>query len=81
MSKVVGDTVFNILRVNDLELIEGTERPLYPPTIKSIEVITNPFNDMVPRITAMERREQNRARDEMKQKAKDSKGPKRKGTK
>lgn len=53
-----------------------------PPTIKSAEVIDNPFVDIVPRITAKERKEQDRAKREMKlERAKQREQGKRKGTK
>lgn len=62
---ITGDTIFNLLKVNDLEMTaEDRERPVYPPVIKSAEVLDNPFDDIVPRITAAERREQNANRKE-----------------
>ena len=78
--RVVGDTVFNVLRVNELELIEGSEKPVYPPTIRSVEVVFNPFTDIQPRITAAEKKEQLKARTEARKAAKE-RAPKRKGTK
>lgn len=47
--QVVGDTVFNVLKANDLEVDEETERPVYPPKIVRAEVLWNPFEDIVPR--------------------------------
>lgn len=35
-----------------------------PPKIKSIRIIDNPFDDIVPRITAAEKRAQQKAREE-----------------
>ena len=35
-----------------------------PPKIKTIRIIENPFDDIVPRITAEEKRAQQRAREE-----------------
>lgn len=62
---ITGDTMFNLLKCNDLELSKSDpERPVYPPVIKSIEVLDNPFDDIVPRITAEERKEQAAARKE-----------------
>lgn len=40
-----------------------------PPKIKGIRIIENPFDDIVPRITAAERREQMQARLEAKKEA------------
>lgn len=80
--RVAGDTLFNVLKLNDTELEPGSDRPVYPPTIKSAEVIDNPFEDIVPRITAKERKEQDRAKREMKlERAKQREQGKRKGTK
>lgn len=68
---VTGDTVYNLLKFNDLELDpRSDERPLYPPTIRSAEVIDNPFDDITPRVTAAERKEQIAARKEMRERAK-----------
>lgn len=52
--KVVGDTIFNVLKIGELEVNED-ERPLYPPKILSTEVVWNPFDDIVPRITEVEK--------------------------
>ena len=35
-----------------------------PPKIKSIKIIDNPFDDIIPRITAAEKRAQQRARED-----------------
>ncbi|XP_071799833.1 spliceosome-associated protein CWC27 homolog [Asterias amurensis] len=46
--KVVGDTIFNMIKLSEVEI--GTDdRPVYPPKIKSTEVLANPFDDIVPR--------------------------------
>ncbi|KAL8283132.1 hypothetical protein RQP46_005910 [Phenoliferia psychrophenolica] len=80
--RVAGDTLFNVLALNELEIEAGSEKPVYPPTIKSVEVIDNPFEDIVPRITPKERKEQDRAKREMKvERAKQRELAKRKGTK
>ncbi|KAI8588488.1 peptidyl-prolyl isomerase cwc27 [Geranomyces variabilis] len=52
--RIVGDTLFNLLKFNDLEC-DADERPLYPPKVIRAEVLNNPFNDLVPRITPEER--------------------------
>lgn len=56
VSGASGDTLFNLLKFNEIE-IRG-EKPVYPPVIQSIEVIDNPFDDIKPRITAEERKQQ-----------------------
>ena len=40
--------------MNDYE-VDANERPIYPPKILSIEVIDNPFPDIVPREQKVEK--------------------------
>ncbi|XP_049850033.1 spliceosome-associated protein CWC27 homolog [Schistocerca gregaria] len=49
--KVVGETIFNVLRVNDLQTIPGKngDRFVNPPVIRSAHVVWNPFDDLFPR--------------------------------
>ncbi|XP_034566268.1 spliceosome-associated protein CWC27 homolog [Notolabrus celidotus] len=47
-AKVTGDTVYNMLRLADVEC-DGDERPLNPHKIKTAEVLHSPFDDIVPR--------------------------------
>ncbi|KAI0718071.1 cyclophilin-like domain-containing protein [Cerioporus squamosus] len=61
--RVVGDTIFNVLKIGEMEL-DDNERPLYPPKIKRVRIVDNPFDDIVPRITAEEKRVQQRAREQ-----------------
>jgi peptidyl-prolyl cis-trans isomerase SDCCAG10 len=45
--------------------LQSPEIELYsPPKIRSIRIIENPFDDIVPRITAEEKRAQQRAREQ-----------------
>jgi peptidyl-prolyl cis-trans isomerase SDCCAG10 len=44
--------------------IDKNERPVYPPKIKTIRILENPFDDIIPRITAEEKRAQQRAREQ-----------------
>ncbi|MQL94235.1 hypothetical protein Taro_026887 [Colocasia esculenta] len=47
--KVTGDSVFNLLRIGEVET-DNNDRPLNPiPKIISVEVLWNPFDDIVPR--------------------------------
>ncbi|KDR70982.1 hypothetical protein GALMADRAFT_75764 [Galerina marginata CBS 339.88] len=59
----VGDTVYNVMKIGEME-IDSEGRPVYPPKIKSIRIVDNPFDDIVPRITAEEKRAQQRAREQ-----------------
>lgn len=49
--RLVGDTIFNLLRMSELEVDPKTELLLYPPKITSTQVILNPFDDIIPRET------------------------------
>jgi peptidyl-prolyl cis-trans isomerase SDCCAG10 len=48
--KVTGDTIFNVLKMNEFQ-VDDNDRPLYPPKILGVEVLWNPFEDIVPRVT------------------------------
>lgn len=69
-----------MLKISESELEPGSERPVYPTIIKTIEVDENPFPDIVPRITAAEKRAQEKARREAR-KAAASRGKKKQGVK
>ncbi|PLW22580.1 hypothetical protein PCASD_14024 [Puccinia coronata f. sp. avenae] len=62
---VIGDTIYNVMKLGEVE-VGKNERPIHPPIIKSVEVIDNPFPDIVPRITSVQRKEQVKARKEAK---------------
>ncbi|KAJ3575564.1 hypothetical protein NP233_g1011 [Leucocoprinus birnbaumii] len=62
--RVMGDTIYNVAKIGETEIDKKTERPIYPPKIKTIRIIDNPFPDIVPRITAAERRVQQKAREQ-----------------
>lgn len=48
--KVTGDTVFNMLKLEEC-LVDHNERPLHPPKIIKTEILSNPFDDIVIRTT------------------------------
>ncbi|NWU68236.1 CWC27 protein, partial [Pterocles burchelli] len=48
--KVTGDTIYNMLRLAEVE-VDKEERPLGPHKIRSSEVLFNPFDDIVPRLS------------------------------
>ncbi|KAF8815166.1 cyclophilin-like protein [Phlegmacium glaucopus] len=60
--RCIGDTVYNVVKIGEME-IDADGRPVYPPKIKSIKIVDNPFDDIIPRITAAEKRAQQRARE------------------
>ncbi|KAF9026334.1 cyclophilin-like protein [Hymenopellis radicata] len=61
--RCVGDTVYNVMKIGEMEIGED-ERPVYPPKIRGIRILENPFDDIVPRITAEEKRAQQRAKEQ-----------------
>lgn len=44
--RVAGDTIYNLAKMGEAEVHEGTDRPQYPVKITRIEILTNPFEDM-----------------------------------
>ncbi|OAA65436.1 peptidyl-prolyl cis trans isomerase [Niveomyces insectorum RCEF 264] len=44
--RVAGPTIYNLTKIGQGEVQEGTERPLYPVKITRVEILTNPFADM-----------------------------------
>ncbi|GMH42994.1 hypothetical protein BSKO_10916 [Bryopsis sp. KO-2023] len=49
--KVVGDTIYNVTRIGEV-LTDAENRPLDPICVKKVEVVWNPFEDIVPRVSA-----------------------------
>lgn len=49
--KVEGPTLFNLLKISELEVDPSTDRPISDPLprILRVEVVSNPFDDIVPR--------------------------------
>lgn len=44
--RVAGDTIYNLAKIGEAEVAEGTERPLYPIKLQRVEILVNPFDDM-----------------------------------
>ncbi|XP_022941219.1 peptidyl-prolyl cis-trans isomerase CYP57 [Cucurbita moschata] len=49
--KVTGDSIYNLTSLGEFET-DKDDRPVDPPKIKSVEVLWNPFDDIVPRAPA-----------------------------
>lgn len=49
--RIEGETIYNLMKMTEAELVEGTERPLYPAKVTGAEIVINPFEDMVKRVT------------------------------
>eukprot|EP00510_Aplanochytrium_minuta_P001912 CAMPEP_0184017198 /NCGR_PEP_ID=MMETSP0954-20121128/7383_1 /TAXON_ID=627963 /ORGANISM="Aplanochytrium sp, Strain PBS07" /LENGTH=319 /DNA_ID=CAMNT_0026298367 /DNA_START=121 /DNA_END=1076 /DNA_ORIENTATION=- len=67
---VTGDSRYNALKMNEVETFD--DKPLEPVRIVSAEILSNPFDDIVPRASRFEIAEKERKRnlDEAKKKAK-----------
>ncbi|KAJ2899432.1 peptidyl-prolyl isomerase cwc27 [Zalerion maritima] len=44
--RITGDTIYNLAKMGEAEVQEGTDRPVYPIKITHIEILVNPFQDM-----------------------------------
>ncbi|CAK7208932.1 Peptidyl-prolyl isomerase cwc27 [Sporothrix bragantina] len=44
--RVAGPTIYNLTKIGQGDVQEGTDRPLYPTRITKTEILTNPFTDM-----------------------------------
>ena len=49
--KVEGQTIFNLIKISELETDKESDRPICDPMprIIRVEVVINPFEDIVPR--------------------------------
>lgn len=61
--KVTGDTVFNMLKLEE-GLVDHHERPLYPHKIIKTEILNNPFDDIVPRETKSQAKKEKKKKKE-----------------
>ncbi|KAL5611920.1 uncharacterized protein BROUX77_002076 [Berkeleyomyces rouxiae] len=48
--RVVGDTMYNLIKMGEAELVEGSERPMYPAKITHVEILVNPFEGLTKRV-------------------------------
>ena len=46
--RVEGDTIYNVAKMGEAE-VDDNDRPVYPTRVTSVEVLVNPFKDMVRR--------------------------------
>jgi len=56
--KVVGETLYNLVRIGEMEVVEGSEKPVYNVKITSAEVLVNPFEEMVAKVKEEKRPEE-----------------------
>jgi peptidyl-prolyl cis-trans isomerase SDCCAG10 len=56
--RVAGDTIYNLMKMAEAEIRDGSEdQPMYPTKITGAEIIINPFEDMVKRAQVAARTE------------------------
>ncbi|KAH7074770.1 cyclophilin-like domain-containing protein [Paraphoma chrysanthemicola] len=56
--RIAGDTIYNLMKMAEAELREGSDdQPMYPTKITGADIIINPFEDMVKRVRVAERTE------------------------
>ncbi|KAI8923157.1 cyclophilin-like domain-containing protein [Entophlyctis helioformis] len=73
--KIVGDTIFNMLKIGELDT-DKDDRPLNPPKILGANVLSNPFDDILPRSTAEERAHMRQLEQELLKAEEDARKPK-----
>ncbi|KAI1813511.1 cyclophilin-like protein [Poronia punctata] len=71
--RVVGDTIYNLARMGEAEVAEGSERPLYAIKITGTEILVNPFDDMKKRTRTARPTESSTITEKKKKKPKASK--------
>ncbi|OAD53890.1 Peptidyl-prolyl cis-trans isomerase CWC27 like protein [Eufriesea mexicana] len=54
--KVTGETIYNILKLEEA-LVDENDRPLYSPKLMKTIILNNPFSDIIPRIIGQESEE------------------------
>ncbi|EGX90986.1 peptidyl-prolyl isomerase CWC27 [Cordyceps militaris CM01] len=68
--RVAGDTIYNLAKIGESEVEEGTDRPMYAVKIERIEILVNPFEDMEKRTRIAAHTEKRPAEKEKKKKRK-----------
>lgn len=71
MGKVEGKGIYTLMELAEgVELVEG-DRPRYAIRLKEVRVVENPFDDLKPRVTKQQRKEEERLRREEEEKRKE----------
>ena len=52
--RVEGETIYNVAKMGEIEVEEGSDRPVYPVKITGVEILVNPFKDMAKRARVAE---------------------------
>ncbi|XP_014210221.1 peptidyl-prolyl cis-trans isomerase CWC27 homolog [Copidosoma floridanum] len=70
--KITGETIYNMLKLEDT-LVDETDRPIYPQKILKTEVLSNPFDDIEPRVVPKTKSNEERIKKRQKKGVKDFK--------
>ncbi|KAH9491973.1 Peptidyl-prolyl isomerase cwc27 [Bulinus truncatus] len=54
--KVTGPTLFNMLKLQEVE-VDANEKPVFPPSIIRTEILSNPYDDIEPRMIKKSKKE------------------------
>lgn len=57
--KVTGNTVYNMIKLQDCET-DSNDRPVYPPKINKTQILSNPFDDIEPRTTVSDKKNEDK---------------------
>jgi cyclophilin family peptidyl-prolyl cis-trans isomerase len=49
--RIEGETIYNLMKMAEADLVDGMERPMYPTKITRADIVLNPFEDMTKRVT------------------------------
>jgi peptidyl-prolyl cis-trans isomerase SDCCAG10 len=60
--RITGPSIYNLLSLASVEVLPGTDTPANIPRVLGVRVLEEPFGDIKPRITAEEKRAQEKAR-------------------
>ena len=71
--RIAGDTIYNLAKMGEAEVAEGSDRPLYPVKLVRVEILINPFEDMRKRERVAVRKDQSRVPDKKPKKRKGGK--------
>ncbi|XP_052777284.1 spliceosome-associated protein CWC27 homolog isoform X2 [Mya arenaria] len=55
--KVSGNTVYNMLKLQECE-VDAEDRPVYPNKIIRTEILSNPYDDIIPRVTKKSKKDE-----------------------
>ncbi|KAJ8673424.1 hypothetical protein QAD02_004686 [Eretmocerus hayati] len=70
--KVTGETIYNMIKLEDA-LVDENDRPIYTQKILKTQVLSNPFEDIVPRTVGTQKSDEGKSKKKTKKGVKDFK--------